>query len=47
LFHETDYTEKPLHIQFIYTILREAMISDEECVIAPEVRTKISILKNA
>lgn len=44
LFRETDFTAAPRHIQFCQTILREAHVSGEKCVIAPEVREKIDAL---
>lgn len=45
LFKETDFTKEPKHIQFCYTLIREARIPDEKCTIDPEVRSRIDVLK--
>lgn len=46
LWPETDLTDKPKHLQFMYAILREAMVSDEETVIGPTVKEAINKLRN-
>jgi len=42
MFKETDYRQLPKHMQFANTIIREAMVSDQQCVIDPQVRKIIS-----
>lgn len=37
LFAGADYTKMPRHLQFIYTLIREEMVSDEQVVVGPEV----------
>ena len=34
LFKETDFTKEPKHIQFCYTLIREARVLDEKCTIS-------------
>lgn len=46
LWPETDLTSKPRHLQFMYAILREAMVPDQEVAINPEVREAINKLRN-
>lgn len=46
LWPETDLTSKPRHLQFMYAILREAMVPDEQVVINPEVRDAINKLRD-
>lgn len=41
LFPEIDLTDKPRHIQFCESLLRESRIPQEECAVAPEVRQNI------
>jgi len=41
LFPENDFTKQPRHIQFSYTLLREARVPEEQCVVAPEVRERL------
>lgn len=38
LFQKSDFTQKPKHIQFCQTLLREARVPDEQCSVSPEVR---------
>ncbi len=45
LFKEIDFTEEPKHIQFAQALLREARVSDEVCVVAPEVRERLDALR--
>ncbi|MDP3769898.1 MAG: hypothetical protein U1A25_02085 [Candidatus Sungbacteria bacterium] len=42
LFPETDYTKIPRHLQFIYTLIREEMVSDEPVVVSAEVEGLLS-----
>lgn len=46
LFKETDFTNKPKHIQLLQVILRESRVPDELCQVAPEVRKKIEELRS-
>jgi hypothetical protein len=38
LFKGTDYTEQPLHMQFLYALLRGEMVSGEEVIVSDAVR---------
>lgn len=44
LFPIADFTKQPRHIQFCQAILREARVSDEKCVVSPEVRLALDEL---
>lgn len=51
LFPETDYQAPndkgqslPRHVQFLYAMLRETFVPDEQCVVAPEVRERLDAL---
>lgn len=46
LWPETDFTTKPRHLQFMYAVLRTAMVPNEQVVIAPEVQEAIDKLRN-
>ena len=46
LFKERDFTEAPKHIQFAQALLRESRVSDEECVVAEDVREKMEKIKS-
>ena len=46
LWPETDLTDRPRHLQFMYAILRESMVPDEETKIDPAVREAINKLRN-
>src|SRR3989344_4614163 len=46
LWPETDLTSKPKHLQFMYSILRTAMVPDEEVTVDPKVKEAISKLRN-
>lgn len=46
LWPETDLTDKPRHLQFMYAILRDKMVPDEETKIDPAVREAINKLRN-
>ena len=46
LWPETDLTSKPKHLQFMYSILRTAMVPDEQVTIDPEVAEAIKKLRN-
>lgn len=37
-FKETDFTDKPRHVQLSYALIREGRLPDEKCNVAPEVR---------
>lgn len=37
LFQETDYSKLPRHLQFIYKLIREEMVSDEEVILSEEI----------
>lgn len=37
-FKQTNYLNKPLHVQLEYAILREMMIPDQQCDVDPRVR---------
>jgi len=41
LFKETDFTEKPRHIQFNYALLREARVPGEKCTVSEDVRKEL------
>jgi hypothetical protein len=45
MFNETDYTNLPKHLQFLYTLIREEMVKDQKCEIDPSVRKLINRLK--
>ncbi|KKW24712.1 MAG: hypothetical protein UY70_C0005G0035 [Candidatus Kaiserbacteria bacterium GW2011_GWB1_52_6] len=45
LFPETDFTKLPKHLQFAYTLLRERMVPNEACTVAPDVRAEIDRLR--
>lgn len=45
LFASADLTQKPKHLQFAYTLLREAMLPDEPVIVDPAVRSEIDALK--
>lgn len=40
LFPKIDFTRQPLHLQFVYALLREEMLG-EECLVAPRVRALV------
>jgi len=44
-FTQANYLSKPLHIQLEYTILREMMFPDEQCVVDPRVRSIMNWLQ--
>jgi flagellin-specific chaperone FliS len=46
LFKQTDFIKEPKHIQFCYSILREARVPDEVCNIDSSVRAKIDELRD-
>lgn len=46
LWPETDLTSKPKHLQFMYSILRTAMVPDEEVTVDPTVQEAIKKLRN-
>lgn len=46
LWPETDLTDKPRHLQFMYAILRANMIPGEQVQVEPEVSAAISKLRN-
>ncbi len=46
LWPETDFTDKPKHLQFMYAILRRAMLPHEEVTIDPEVQQAIDDLRH-
>ncbi|OGH34540.1 MAG: hypothetical protein A3A47_01060 [Candidatus Levybacteria bacterium RIFCSPLOWO2_01_FULL_37_20] len=46
LWPETDLTSKPKHLQFMYSILRTAIVPDEQVTIDPEVAEAIKKLRN-
>jgi len=46
LWPETDLTSKPKHLQFMYSILRTAMVPDEEVTVDLAVKEAISKLRN-
>lgn len=46
LWPEKDLTSKPKHLQFMYSILRTAMVPDEEVTVNPAVQEAISKLRN-
>lgn len=46
LWPERDLTSKPKHLQFMYSILRTAMVPDEEVAIDPKVQEAIKKLRN-
>ncbi len=46
LLPRVNYTRIPRHLQFIYAILREKMLPEEEITLSPEVRMEIEKLKN-
>lgn len=46
LFKETDFTDRPKHMQLSEALLREARVPDEECKVSPEVREAIEAIKN-
>lgn len=46
LFADRDFTKQPKHLQFSYAILRERMLTDEQCAVAPEVRAELDRLEN-
>lgn len=46
LWPETDFTEQPKHLQFMYAILRQNMVPDESVTIDPKVQEAIDKLRN-
>lgn len=46
LFKETDFRDRPRHVQFSEALLRECRVPDEKCAVAPEVREKLGALQN-
>lgn len=46
LWPETDLTSKPKHLQFMYSILRTAMVPDEEVTVDPAVQEAIKKLRS-
>ncbi len=47
MFQEHDYRNLPKHLQFVYTLIREAMVYDQKCAIAPEIRKVIKRLERS
>ncbi len=41
LFSKTDYSTLPRHLQFIYALLRDEMVKDEQVVVSDEVQAKL------
>ena len=46
LFQNSNFLNLPKHLQFAYALLREAMLPEEKCQIAPEVRAAIDRLRS-
>jgi hypothetical protein len=46
LWPETDFTDRSKHVQFMYAVLRQAMVPNEPVVIDPEVQEAIDKLRN-
>ncbi len=46
LFAETDYTQIPRHLQFLYKVIRQEMVPDSETTVLPEVDEAIAGLRN-
>jgi hypothetical protein len=46
LFKETDYQASPRHLQFLYKILRTAMVPDQEVTVLPEVDEALASLRD-
>jgi hypothetical protein len=46
LFDETDYTDIPRHMQFLYKIIRQEMVPDEAVTVLPEVDAAIDGLRD-
>ena len=46
LFQDSNFLNLPKHLQFAYALLREAMLPEEKCQIAPEVRSAIDRLRS-
>lgn len=42
----TDFTDKPKHLQFMYAVLRRAMVPGEDVQVSPEVTEAINNLRN-
>lgn len=42
LFAGTDYAEKPMHLQFVYKLLRQEMVKDEKVVVNEEVEEALN-----
>jgi len=38
LFSGNDYTKKPLHLQFVYALIRQEMVQDEKVIVSEEVQ---------
>ncbi len=41
LFKETDYSQLPRHLQFIYKLIREEMVADEPVIVSDEVQARL------
>src|SRR4030042_458929 len=46
LFPDVNYSSRPKHLQFVYTMLREKMLPGEILTLDPEVRKKVEKLKD-
>lgn len=46
LFAETDYTQIPRHLQFLYKVIRQEMVPDSKTTVLPEVDEAIAGLRN-
>lgn len=46
LWPESDFTNRPRHLQFMYGVLRQAMVPDEEVIVDPQVQEAIAKLRN-
>ena len=46
LFSESDYTQLPRHVQFLYKTIRQEMVPDSETTVLPEVDEAITGLRN-
>lgn len=47
MFKDKEYVDLPKHLQFVNTLIREAMVEDEICSIDPQVRKIITRLKRS
>jgi hypothetical protein len=46
LFADQDFLKLPKHLQFAYALLREKMLPDEVCYVAPDVRAELERLRS-